>query len=49
MEHACGKYYIYYILYNIKMDYEEMWYNDVNWINLAYYRVQWRTLVNTVT
>jgi hypothetical protein len=33
---------------NIKMDLREIEWGDVDWINLAQERDQWRTLVNTV-
>jgi hypothetical protein len=32
---------------NIKMDLREIWFEDVDWINLAQNRDRWRTLVNT--
>jgi hypothetical protein len=31
---------------NNKMDLRETGWGDMNWINLAWYRDQWRTLVN---
>jgi hypothetical protein len=33
---------------NIKVDLREIWFGDVDWINLAYDRDRWRALVNTV-
>jgi hypothetical protein len=33
---------------NIKMDLREMGWNDVDWIDMAQDRDQWRALVNTV-
>jgi hypothetical protein len=33
---------------NIKMDLGEIWFGDVDWINLAQDRDRWRALVNTV-
>jgi hypothetical protein len=33
---------------NIKMDFWEIGFGDVDWINLAHYRDRWRALVNTV-
>jgi hypothetical protein len=33
---------------NIKMDFREIGWDDVDWIDLAQDRDQWRTLVNTV-
>jgi hypothetical protein len=33
---------------NIKMGLREIWFGDVNWINLAQDRDRWRALVNTV-
>jgi hypothetical protein len=34
--------------YNIKMDLEEIWWEGVNWINLAQDMYHWQALVNTV-
>jgi hypothetical protein len=34
---------------SIKIDLKEMWWCDLNWINLAQDRDQWRILVNTAT
>jgi hypothetical protein len=33
---------------NIKMDLTEIGWGGMDWINLAQYRNQWRSLVNTV-
>jgi hypothetical protein len=33
---------------NIKIDLSEIGWGDMNWINLAQARDQWRALVNTV-
>jgi hypothetical protein len=33
---------------NIKMDLREIGWDDMDWIDLAQYRDQWRALVNTV-
>jgi hypothetical protein len=33
---------------NIKMDLTEIWFGDVDWINLVQDRGRWRALVNTV-
>jgi hypothetical protein len=33
---------------NIKMDFREKGIYEANWIQLAQYRVQWRSFVNTV-
>jgi predicted nucleotidyltransferase len=35
-------------VYNIKMDLREVGYSDMDWIDLAEDRDQWRALVNTV-
>jgi hypothetical protein len=34
---------------NIKKDSKGMPFEDVNWIQLAWDRVQWQALVNTIT
>jgi hypothetical protein len=33
---------------HIKMDFQDVGYGDMNWINLAQYRDRWRALVNAV-
>jgi hypothetical protein len=33
---------------NIKMDLREIWFGDVDWINLAQDRDRWRAVVNTL-
>jgi hypothetical protein len=33
---------------NIKMDLREIRWDDMDWIDLAQYRDQWRALVNTI-
>jgi hypothetical protein len=35
-------------VYNIKMDLTEIWWDGIDWIDLAQDRDQWRTLVNTI-
>jgi hypothetical protein len=35
-------------VFNIKMDLREIGWDDVDWIDMAQYRDQWRALVNTV-
>jgi hypothetical protein len=34
---------------NIKMDFKEMWFEDVNWSQEVQDNAQWRVIVNTVT
>jgi hypothetical protein len=36
------------ILHNIKMDLREIGWEDIDWIDMAEDRGQWRALVNTV-
>jgi hypothetical protein len=35
-------------MYNIKIDLRETGWDDMDWMDLAYDRDQWRALVNTV-